>query len=134
MLGKKTQHNAGYPPAVKFSERLAQVLREKKIDQKQLASEIGVTSKAVSAYVRGKSYPSLEKFVKIVKALGVSADYLLGFSDEPRIVKVERDDGPFADEILTIRKAYGHMSLRERRVVMQLIKGLVGEMESDGNS
>lgn len=116
-----------------FGKRLARILQEKGMEQKELADIIGVTNKSISAYIRGKADPSLDKFAKIAEVLDVSADYLLGFSDEPKGIKLEKEDEPFADEILTIRKAYRHMSLRERKVVIQLIKGLVGEIDSDGD-
>lgn len=116
-----------------FRERLAEILKERGMEQKKLAEMVGVSSKAISAYVRGKADPSLEKFAKIAEALDVSADYLLGLSDEPKPLKQTNNGEPYADEIRTIRKAYRHMSSRERKVVMQLIRGLVGEMDENGS-
>jgi len=121
-----------------LGDRLSYILKEKKIDQKELAEKIGITSKAVSAYVTGKADPSLARFKDIAEILEVSADYLLGLCDDPqgiiKLVGEDEDDEPLTEDILTIRQAYRHMSSRERRIVMQLVKGLVGEIDDDIDS
>jgi transcriptional regulator with XRE-family HTH domain len=67
-----------------FRERLVKLLREKRMEQKELADEIKVSSRTVSAYVTGRAYPSVEGLVKIAQTLNVSTDYLLGSSVRPK--------------------------------------------------
>jgi transcriptional regulator with XRE-family HTH domain len=104
-----------------FKKRLRAILCQQKIDQRELAEVIGVSNRAVSAYVTGKSYPSMENFIKIVEFLDVSADYLLGFSDDIKGTRPEEDD------ILAIKKSYEKMSARERRIFKDFAINLTTE-------
>lgn len=58
-------------------ERMAELIREKEIEQKALAESIGVSEAAVSYYARGLKSPSIEILSRIAKALGVSAAELI---------------------------------------------------------
>ncbi len=63
---------------LKFSTRLRQLRKQKKLTQKQLASMIGVKNSIISFYEVGDRIPSPEVIIKLAAVLGVSADYLLG--------------------------------------------------------
>ena len=65
----------------KFSERFRDVLRDKNISQVDLAYKIGMSQSVLSNYCTGKREPTLDVLFSICKALGVSADYLLGLED-----------------------------------------------------
>ena len=58
-------------------EKMAELIREKGIDQKTIAETVGVSDQAVSYFVRGLKAPSLEVLGRIAKALGVSAADLI---------------------------------------------------------
>lgn len=62
-------------------------LRERRLGsdltQEQLAQKIGTDVKQISRWESGKFAPNLETLVLIARALNVSADYLLGISDDP---------------------------------------------------
>lgn len=58
-------------------ERMAELIREKKIEQKDIAEAIGVSTAAVSYYARGLKSPSIEVLGRIAKVLGVSAAELI---------------------------------------------------------
>ncbi len=47
------------------------------VTQKELAETIGVYQKDISRWERGERLPSLEMFVKLCRALDVSADVIL---------------------------------------------------------
>ncbi len=64
-----------------FGERLSKVMRLRKIKQKELAKQIGVTEATVSRYVNNKRHPDINFLRKIIPILNVSADYLLGFTE-----------------------------------------------------
>lgn len=55
-----------------------------KLTQRQLAEKIGVPYQSYQTYEYGTATPSAKVIIKIAKAFDVSADYLLGLSDEPR--------------------------------------------------
>ncbi len=64
-----------------FKTRLKEELENSKLTVKQLAEKIGVSREMVTQYYTTKKLPKLDTFVRICKALNVSADYLLGLSD-----------------------------------------------------
>jgi len=55
-----------------------------KVTQKDLAAAIGTVPNMVSAYMRGKSCPSLPMAVNIAQYFDVSIDYLAGLTDQRR--------------------------------------------------
>lgn len=61
-----------------FSEKLNDLMQEKNIKQKQLASELNITQQSISRYVNSEREPDYETLVKIAKYFDVSTDYLLG--------------------------------------------------------
>lgn len=64
-----------------FKTRLKEELEHSNLTVRQLAEKIGVTPEMVTQYYTTKKLPKLDTFVRICKALNVSADYLLGLSD-----------------------------------------------------
>lgn len=61
-----------------FAKRLAQVRDLVGLSQKELATLVGMEPSMISHFEGGKREPSLENFIRIAKALNVSADMLLG--------------------------------------------------------
>lgn len=58
-------------------ERMAELIREKGIEQKTVAEAVGVSEQAVSYFVRGLKSPSIEVLSRIAKVLDVSAAELI---------------------------------------------------------
>ena len=65
-----------------FGERLAHAMELRGMRQKELAKATGVTEATVSRYVNEKRRPDIDFIRDVVKVLRVSADYLLGFTDD----------------------------------------------------
>lgn len=65
-----------------LSNRLKQAITSKGITQRQLAVLCDTTEVSVCRWVRGKRIPDAEMLYKLCKALDISADYLLGLSEE----------------------------------------------------
>ena len=65
----------------KFRERLNLVLKENNLSQSQLAKKIGMSQSVVNNYCTGKREPTLDVFLMICKALGESADFMIGLVD-----------------------------------------------------
>ena len=57
--------------------RLREARNMVKLTQEQLAEKVGVGTTYLSDIERGAKVPSFSLFIKIVDALGVSADYIL---------------------------------------------------------
>lgn len=67
---------------MKFQERFNELLKISAVKQTEIAKAINVSKQCVSDYKSGKSVPSLETLCLLCKFLDVSADYLLGLSDD----------------------------------------------------
>ena len=79
-----------------FTTRLKKSINERGLSQRMLATLIGTTEQSVSRWVRGNRTPDVDALYKMCKALDVSADYLLGLSEENEgiyRVKYERIKG-----------------------------------------
>ncbi|MBO4899209.1 MAG: helix-turn-helix transcriptional regulator [Lachnospiraceae bacterium] len=75
-----------------FGEKLKEIRIKKGLSQKDFASRIGVVGATVSAYENGKKYPSVDILIKICSVYDVSADYLLGLSDQMELLKTDLND------------------------------------------
>ena len=77
-------------------DHLKQAINSKCITQRQLAVLCDTTEVSVSRWVNGKRVPDADMLSKLCKVLDVSADYLLGLSEENEgiyRVKYERIKG-----------------------------------------
>lgn len=67
-----------------FPERLRR-LRERRRVSRYVVSELcGLNRNAVRRYERGEAEPTMKALVSIADYFGVSIDYLVGSSDEPK--------------------------------------------------
>lgn len=75
------------------TNRIAELLAQQKITQKELARRSGITEAAISRYIKGDRAPRGVNLMKIADALGTTTDYLLSHDtlneveDEKKIVK-----------------------------------------------
>ena len=65
-----------------FSTVLSSLRKEKKLNQRKAASDLGVSQALLSHYENGAREPKLEFVVKACDYYGVTADYILGRSDD----------------------------------------------------
>ena len=79
-MGKPTAKGAF--DMMSFAARLKDLMREQKITQKDLAKALGIAPNMVSAYICGKSCPSLPMAVKTARYFGVSLDYITCLTDK----------------------------------------------------
>lgn len=68
-----------------FGERIMYRRKRLKLSQGELANLVGVSTSAISSYETERAKPTLEVFQRMVSVLGVSADWLLGETDELRV-------------------------------------------------
>ena len=61
-----------------FRDRLAKLLKEKGLSQKQLAIRANVTESAISHYMRGDRRPRGLTLQNLATELGTTPEYLLG--------------------------------------------------------
>lgn len=80
-------------------------------NQVSLSKAVGVQRQSISNYTTGQSKPDTEKLQKICLALDVSADWLIGLSDDPSRTPSAVDDlGLSPDAISAIIKYGNHIN------------------------
>jgi len=66
------------------NEKIFKLLKEKGVTQYRLAKDLDISDGLVGDWKRGKSSPTSERLVKLAIYFGVSTDYLLGLTDNPK--------------------------------------------------
>ncbi len=66
---------------MKFSQRLKELRKEKKMTQVELGKMLNYGYTAIANYEKGRNHPSLVDIIKIANIFDVSVDYLIGNSD-----------------------------------------------------
>ena len=74
-----------------IGDRVRQLREKKKLSQSELARRSNLTPSAIWQYEHGDRTPSSEALAGLVKALGVSAGYLLG-TNEPELKDLLMDE------------------------------------------
>lgn len=64
-----------------FGQRLLALLTEKNISQGEFAEKMNCSRQSINYYILGKRSPDIDLAAKMAQYLGVSCDYLMGFSD-----------------------------------------------------
>ena len=71
-----------------FHQNLSRLRREKKLSQRQAAAELGVSQALLSHYENGAREPGLAFLARACDYYGVSADYLLGRSENRETLRL----------------------------------------------
>ena len=73
--------NLDYNLIMIISQRIKELRKEHKLNQKNLAVLCMVKQSCVSKWERGATLPDAEMIVKLTQIFNVSADYLLGIKE-----------------------------------------------------
>ena len=68
-----------------FKDRLKQLRKQAKLQQKELGEQIGLSANAISMMETGNRETSFEKLVMLAEYFHVSTDYLLGAMTPPGV-------------------------------------------------
>lgn len=89
----------------KFNENLKAARERRNMTQKEVADSIGVAKSTYSLYESGQREPNVQTIKKIADILNVSADDLLGLTNEPQTLAAHFDGHEFTeDELDEIRQ------------------------------
>lgn len=66
----------------KIKNRIKEEIKNSGLTTVEIAKRIGISPEMVTQYVTTKKLPKLDTFARLCKELDVSADYILGLSDE----------------------------------------------------
>lgn len=69
---------------IPFVERLKTLRKEQNCTQRQVAEAIGTMEQNYQRYERGAQQPTLPVLIALADYFGVSLDYLVGRSDNPK--------------------------------------------------
>lgn len=86
-----------------IAESLKRFRREFKLNQKEVAETVGMVPQAYYRYESGKYIPQADLIITLADAYGVTTDYLLGRSDEPRPKSLPPDSAQLLNTLLGCR-------------------------------
>lgn len=70
-----------------YTERLQWIRNCKNITQKDIATAIGIKQQQYARYEKGINIMPITHLIKICEYLNISADYILGFTEEMKPLK-----------------------------------------------
>ncbi len=99
-----------------IGERLAEVRKDHGHTQSALAARLGVSLPTVRAWEQEKSSPSHEMLVAVCRLYGVSADYLLGLTDQdPAYAEKRRRTQLTAEERAAVRDYENYLRWKRKK-------------------
>lgn len=105
--------------------RIKELRKKKKLTQKELAKELGITQTVVGKYEHGDISPRPDKWQKMADFFGVSVDYLKGAWSKSEVLKLIQDCYiENLDYISELEKA-------KKDIIKQAIKQVATENYSD---
>ncbi|CZR97377.1 MULTISPECIES: helix-turn-helix domain-containing protein [unclassified Clostridioides] len=73
-----------------LGDRIANLRKELDINQKELATKVGITEASLSRYENNLREPKSEIIVRLAKELKTSTDYLLGVNESTKMSKEDK--------------------------------------------
>ena len=99
-----------------FSLRLEEMLKSRRMTQKELAEKAGVTEAAMSHYIKGDRTPRSTVLARIATAIGTTSDYLLEGDPQNRV-----DEINYAKRL--IARNVDQMTNAEKREILSMLLG-----------
>ena len=96
----------------RIGERIAALMKEEKLSQKELAIMAGVTEAALSRYINNERQPKVEILANIATALNTTSDFLING-------KTEEID--FTEIYRFVARGAKHMDKDEKMKLMRLL-------------
>ena len=100
--------------------RIKELRENKGMTQVRLSIELAVSQETVSAYEKGKHYPSVEVLLKLSDIFDASIDYILGLSD----VKKLPPTSDFKPEELNIISLYRSLTSKDKELAKAYMQGM----------
>jgi transcriptional regulator with XRE-family HTH domain len=105
-----------------FQQRLLAARKKRDMSQDGLAQKSGLKPAAISHFETGARKPSFDNLRKLADALNVTADYLLGRTDDPE---------GFAEADVAFRHGFEKLSSEQRDIAMDFIELLANRKKKD---
>ena len=81
-MNKRGPYRLTRSPKTIFGKRLCILLEETGLTQYEMANQIGISPHLIGSWTNKYMFPSAQTIINICNAFNVSADWLLGLSDE----------------------------------------------------
>ena len=66
-----------------YSERLKELRTSRRLYQRELAEQLGISIRGYQCYETGEHEPGVKKLIALADYYNVSIDYLVGRTDDP---------------------------------------------------
>ncbi len=109
----------------KFSERLEDLIRDKGMDNKTFAREVGVPESCISYFINSLRMPTITTLVKIADYFNCSADYVLGITENTN--SSFKVCPPFSERLQYLIEFYKYPSPKAFRKDLNLAKSRFNE-------
>lgn len=123
---------------MEFGKIISKLRAEKELNQRELASLLGVSSGAIGMWETGKRQPDLDTVKKIADVFNVSIDYLLGRTDNRNSIdNLEWRFPPVSNRLGTILKKYKEeagISAKTFSEKLGINESVYNKLESSGYS
>lgn len=100
--------------------RLRRLRQERKLTQAELGKIINVSKVSISGYETGERIPDTDNLKRLADYFGVTTDYLLGRSNDPRLTAdQDKEVDKKAEELM---KIYENLSENKKKEIINLVK------------
>ena len=114
-----------YNRIMKTQEILTRLRKENNLSQQRLAEGLGVGQATICQWESGASMPSYDMIIKLAQFYNVSADFLLGLSDEyGKSLTIYKN---VSDSESALLNMYGLLSGRQKKIIMRLLVEFAGQ-------
>lgn len=100
-----------------FLKRIAQLRKEKGLNQTGLALKLNITQYMVSAYENGRNQPSVDVLIQLADFFNVSVDYLLERSDV-RTTITRNDERLFSKDEMALLNNYNALNEKQKEIAL----------------
>lgn len=97
-----------------FSTRLEELLKARRITQKELAAKAGITEAAISHYIKGDRTPRSAVLSRIATALNTTSDYLMEGIPQDYVSEIK-----YAKRL--IARNVNQMTTAEKREILSIL-------------
>lgn len=105
-----------------FQKRLVAARNKRKLSQDDLAKISGLQPAAVSHFETGARKPSFNNLRRLADSLNITADYLLGRTDDPE---------GFAEADVAFRHSFEKLSTDQREIALDFIEVLANRNKKE---
>lgn len=115
-----------------ISTQLRELRAEKALTQGQLAAVLGITQDSISLWEKGKRVPDTQYIIKLADFFEVSADYLLGRSDDLGAVNVHNSAPSLSDDEAEMLRLFRELPADYRALALDTLRTWTGVPAKNG--